>query len=58
MAVWGVADQPQQNYETGLNAEENEIANSGCEQLGLKKKVFDWRNPTDSRYSADPRYLY
>ena len=22
------------------------------------KKVFDWRNPTDPRYPADPRYLY
>ena len=22
------------------------------------KKVFDWRNPTDFRYPADPRYLY
>ena len=23
-----------------------------------KKKVFDWRNPTDPRYPADPRYFY
>ena len=25
--------------------------------LGLKK-VFDWRNPTDPCYPADPRYFY
>ena len=23
-----------------------------------KKKVFDWRNPTDPIYPADPTYLY
>ena len=26
--------------------------------LGLKKKVFDWRNLTDPIYPADPTYLY
>ena len=25
--------------------------------LGQKKKVFDWRNPTDPRYPADPRFF-
>ena len=23
-----------------------------------KKKVLDWRNPTDPRYPADPTYFY
>ena len=26
--------------------------------LGLKKKVLDWRNPTDPIYPADPTYFY
>ena len=26
--------------------------------LGLKKKVFDWRNPTDPIYPVDPTYFY
>ena len=26
-------------------------------RLGLKKKVFDWRNPTDPIYPADPTYF-
>ena len=27
-------------------------------QLGLKKKLFDWRNPTDPIFTADPKYFY
>ena len=30
---------------------------SDVARLGLKKKVFDWRNPTDPRYPAYPRYF-
>ena len=26
--------------------------------LGLKKKLFDWRNPTDPIFTADPKYFY
>ena len=25
--------------------------------LGLKKKLFDWRNPTDPIFNADPKYF-
>ena len=26
--------------------------------LGLKKKLFDWRNLTDPIFTADPKYFY
>ena len=26
--------------------------------LGLKKKLFDWRNPTDPIFTTDPKYFY
>ena len=26
--------------------------------LGLKKKLFDWRNPTDPIFTADPKYYF
>ena len=29
-----------------------------CILVRPKKKVIDWRNPTNPRYSADPRYFY
>ena len=25
--------------------------------LGLKKKLFDWRNPTDPIFTTDPKYF-
>ena len=43
------------NFNTGEYCKKNRLS-QGL-KLCLKKKVFDWRNPTDPHYPAAPRYL-
>ena len=48
------------NIENSVYRKTEFIEKHGFEKqsLGLKRKVIDWRNPTDPRYPADPRYFH
>ena len=46
------------NKEPHMKFKMSLICTFNRDQLGLNKKVFDWRNPTDPIYPADPIYFY
>ena len=58
MHIVTIHDVLMMNKEPHMKFKMSLICTFNRDQLGLNKKVFDWRNPTDPIYPADPIYFY